>query len=88
MCFASILRLWRKLIQLLLNKITPHFHLLPMSEVDQSFLRIHEVSPLQYHKSHIMHYLFLSPVLILESFVNFSSFFQYVFQRSYFVFHI
>ena len=43
MCFASILRLGRKMIQLLLN----HFQLLPMSKVDQSKLRIHEVPPLQ-----------------------------------------
>ena len=27
--------LWRKMIQLLSNKITPHFQLLPMSKVDQ-----------------------------------------------------
>ena len=40
MCFASILRLWHKMIQLLLNKTTPHFKLLPMPKVDQSFLRI------------------------------------------------
>ena len=25
---------WRKIIQLLLNKTTPHFQLLPMSKVD------------------------------------------------------
>ena len=36
MCFASILRLWRKMIQLLLNKTTLYFQLLPMSKVDQS----------------------------------------------------
>ena len=54
MCFASILRLWPKMIQLLLNKTTPHFQLLPMSKVDQSQLRICEVSPLQYPKSHII----------------------------------
>ena len=36
MCFASILRLCRKMIQILLNKTTPHFQLLPMSKVDQS----------------------------------------------------
>ena len=29
------------------NKIMPHFQLLPMSNVDQSYLRIHEVPPLQ-----------------------------------------
>ena len=36
MCLASILRLWRKTIQLLLNKTTPHVQLLPMSKVEQS----------------------------------------------------
>ena len=36
MCFASILRQLRKLIQLLLNKTTPHVQLVPMSKVDQS----------------------------------------------------
>ena len=36
MCFASILRYWRKMIQLLLNKTKPHLQLLPMSKVDQS----------------------------------------------------
>ena len=54
MCLASILRLWRKTIQLLLNKTMPHVQLLPMSKVDQSFLRIHEVPPLQLAKSHII----------------------------------
>ena len=39
------------MIQLPLNKITPHFQLLPMSKVDRSYLRIHEVPPLQYPKS-------------------------------------
>ena len=43
------------MIQLLLNKTTPHFQLLPMSKVEQSLLRIHEVPPLQYPKSHIIH---------------------------------
>ena len=45
MCFASILNQWRKMIpvHLLLNKTTPHFCLLPMSKVDQSLIRIHEV---------------------------------------------
>ena len=43
MGFASILGLWRKMIQLLLNKTTPHFQLLPMSKVDQSLLRIHRL---------------------------------------------
>ena len=52
--FASILRQWRKMIQLLLIKTTPHFPLLPMSKVDQSQLRIHEVPPLQYPESHII----------------------------------
>ena len=28
--------LWRKTIQLLSNKTTPHFQVLPMSKVDQS----------------------------------------------------
>ena len=28
----------------MLIKTTPHFHLLPMSKVDQSLLRIHEVA--------------------------------------------
>ena len=46
MCFASILRQWRKIIQLLLNKTTPHFQLLPMPKVGQSLLRIHEARPL------------------------------------------
>ena len=36
MCFASILGSRRKMIQLHLNKTTPHFQLLPMSKVDQS----------------------------------------------------
>ena len=36
MCFASILRKWRKMIQILLNKTTPRFSLLPMSKVDKS----------------------------------------------------
>ena len=39
------------IIQLLLNKTTPHFQLLPMSKVNQSELRIHEAPPLQYAKS-------------------------------------
>ena len=33
------------MIQLLLNKTTPYFQLLPMSKVDQSKLRINEVPP-------------------------------------------
>ena len=28
--------LWGKMMQLISNKTTPHFHLLPMSKVDQS----------------------------------------------------
>ena len=36
MCFASILRLWCKIIQLLLNKTTPRFQFSPMSKVDKS----------------------------------------------------
>ena len=31
---------------------TVTFELLPLSKVDQSYLRIHEVPPLQYPKSH------------------------------------
>ena len=42
------------MIQLLLNKIMPHFQLLPMSKVDQFLLRINEVPPLQYPESHII----------------------------------
>ena len=42
------------MIQLLLNKTMPHFQLLPISKVDTSSLRIHEVPPLQYPKSHII----------------------------------
>ena len=33
------------MIQLLLNKTTPHIQFLPMAKVDQSLLRIHEVLP-------------------------------------------
>ena len=40
------------MIQLLLNKTTPHFQLLPMAKIDKSSLRIHEVPPLQCPKSH------------------------------------
>ena len=36
-----------KLIQLLLNKTSSHFKLLPMSNVDQSLLHINEVPHLQ-----------------------------------------
>ena len=42
------------MIQLLMNKTTPHFKLLPMSKVDQSLLRIHEVPPLQLAKSQVI----------------------------------
>ena len=42
------------MIQLLLNKTTPHFQLSPMSKVDQSYLRIHEVPPLQKAKSQVI----------------------------------
>ena len=42
------------MIQLLLNKTTPHFQLLPMSKVDQSQLLIHEVPPLQKAKSQVI----------------------------------
>ena len=38
--------LWCKIIQLLSNKTAPCFQLLPISKVDQSKLRIHEVPPL------------------------------------------
>ena len=37
------------MIQILLNKTTPHFQLLPMSKVDQ--LRIYEVPPFQLAKN-------------------------------------
>ena len=42
------------MIQLPLNKTTPHFQLLPMSKVYQSQLRIHEVPPLQLQKSQVI----------------------------------
>ena len=42
------------MIQLLLNKTTPHFQLLPMTKVDQS-LRIHGAPPLQSAKSQRIH---------------------------------
>ena len=35
------------MMQLFLNKTTPSFQLLPISKVDLSLLRIHEVPPLQ-----------------------------------------
>ena len=40
------------MIQFLLNKTMLHFQLIPMSKVDQSQLRIHEVPPLQRPKGH------------------------------------
>ena len=42
------------MIQLLLNKTTPHFQLLPMPKVDQSLLRVHEAPPLQQAKSQVI----------------------------------
>ena len=36
MCFASVLRYWRKMIQLPLSKTAPNVQLLPMSKVDLS----------------------------------------------------
>ena len=35
------------MLQLSSKEITPHFQLLPVSKVDQSYLDIHEVPPLQ-----------------------------------------
>ena len=35
------------MMQLLLNKTTPHFQRLPMSKDDQFLIRINEVPPLQ-----------------------------------------
>ena len=49
--FYVYIEIRRKIIQLLLNKTTPHFQLLPMSKADQSLLRIHEAPPLQSTKS-------------------------------------
>ena len=43
------------MIQLPSNKITPHFQRLPMSKVDQSYLRTHEVPSLQLPKGSIIH---------------------------------
>ena len=43
-CISSEM-LWRKTIQLLLNKTLPRLQILPISKVDQSKLRIHEVQP-------------------------------------------
>ena len=45
--FRIFTEVWLKIIQLLLNKTSSHVQLLPMSKVDQSFLSIHEVPPLQ-----------------------------------------
>ena len=42
------------MIQLLLNKTTLPFQLLPMPKVDQSLLRIHEAPPLQKAKSQVI----------------------------------
>ena len=41
-------------MDILLNKTTPHFQLLPMLKVDRSLLRIHEVPPLQLAKSQVV----------------------------------
>ena len=46
------------MIQLLLIKTTPHFQLLTMSKVDQSYLRIPEAPPLQKAKSQVIRLLF------------------------------
>ena len=42
------------MIQLLFNKTTPNFQLLPISKVDQSLLRIREAPPLQEAKRQII----------------------------------
>ena len=42
------------MIQLPSNKTTPYFQRLPMSKVDQSYLHIHEVPPLQSPKGSII----------------------------------
>ena len=34
--FRGLIMCWCKMIQLLLNKTTPHFQLLPMSKIDQA----------------------------------------------------
>ena len=44
------IRCYGTMIQLSSNKITPQFQLLPMSKIDQSYLRIHDVPPLQLPK--------------------------------------
>ena len=46
MCCVFTKVLWRKMIQFFSNKTTPIFQLLPMTKVDQPYLRIHEVPPL------------------------------------------
>ena len=58
-----------QVIQLLLNKNTPHFQLLPMSKIDQSLLRIHEVPPLQIAKSQVIQDSNLSFCSTLNGFV-------------------
>ena len=45
--FCVFTEVWLKIIQLLLNKTSSHFQLLPMSKIDLSLLRIHEMPPLQ-----------------------------------------
>ena len=45
--------IYTEVMELLLNKTTPHFQLLLMSKVDKSQLRIHKVPPLNCPKSHI-----------------------------------
>ena len=57
------------MIQLLLNKTTPHFQLLPMSKVDQSKLRIHEVPSLHNPKRHIILHKCL--IWLLVGFIGF-----------------
>ena len=47
MCFASSTEVMDQDDTVTLNKSTPHLQLLPMSEVDQSQLRIYEATPLQ-----------------------------------------
>ena len=50
--------LWRKMIQTLSNKTTPHFQLLPMTKVDQPYLRIYEVR------------LYIDPIALLHNCVS------------------
>ena len=45
--FWVFTEVWLKIIQLLLNKISSHVQLLPMSKVDKSYLRSQVVPPLQ-----------------------------------------